>query len=283
MPKKPELLPPNYPQLLTELKELIAQTKEETKVAVARVLAEGYWHLGERITALTPDKANLGLTLDLLSRDLSIELTQLKRFLKFYELWSEGPPTAVFERLTWSHYKLLLGVSDPDEREYYLEQAQENAWAVRQLSQRIKDQAFKLQHSSTGGSRGGTLTRSTSALHIYKTRIEHVVDGDTVVVSIDLGFDVWVIKRLRLRGIDTPEMKSDNAKEARQAQEALEFVQKRLTAESVVVAQTFMVDLHGRFVADVFYLPGETDKETIFAQGRLLNQELLDAGLAQRM
>jgi micrococcal nuclease len=41
--------------------------------------------------------------------------------------------------------------------------------------------------------------------------LENVVDGDTIDVNIDLGFDVCTKQRVRLLGIDTPESRtSDN-------------------------------------------------------------------------
>ena len=39
--------------------------------------------------------------------------------------------------------------------------------------------------------------------------------------------------------------------------------------------------MYGRFLADVFYLPGEDDAEVVLAKGHYLNQELLDEGLAE--
>lgn len=42
-------------------------------------------------------------------------------------------------------------------------------------------------------------------MYRYKAQIERVVDGDTVDMLIDLGFDVWTFQRIRLLGIDTPE------------------------------------------------------------------------------
>ena len=38
--------------------------------------------------------------------------------------------------------------------------------------------------------------------------LERVVDGDTIDVNIDLGFDVCTKQRVRLLGIDTPDRKS---------------------------------------------------------------------------
>ena len=42
-------------------------------------------------------------------------------------------------------------------------------------------------------------------MYEYKATIKYIVDGDTVDVDIDLGFDVWLRdQRIRLHGIDTP-------------------------------------------------------------------------------
>lgn len=40
----------------------------------------------------------------------------------------------------------------------------------------------------------------------YDAQVENVVDGDTVDVRIDLGFETYIIERLRIRGIDTREI-----------------------------------------------------------------------------
>jgi len=44
--------------------------------------------------------------------------------------------------------------------------------------------------------------------------------------------------------------------------------------------KTDKIDLYGRYVAHVFYLPDEIDRLSVFLQGRYLNQELVDQGLA---
>ena len=47
--------------------------------------------------------------------------------------------------------------------------------------------------------------------YLYKCTVARVIDGDTVDVDIDLGFDVWLKKqRVRLAGIDTPEIRTRN-------------------------------------------------------------------------
>ena len=46
-------------------------------------------------------------------------------------------------------------------------------------------------------------------MYEYRCIIDRVVDGDTVDVHIDLGFDVWLKnERIRVHGIDTPECRT---------------------------------------------------------------------------
>lgn len=45
----------------------------------------------------------------------------------------------------------------------------------------------------------------------YRCSIVRVVDGDTIDVELDLGFGIRMIERVRLLGIDTPELYGPNA------------------------------------------------------------------------
>ena len=114
-------------------------------------------------------------------------------------------------------------------------------------------------------------------LYTYAAKVLRVIDGDTVWVEIDCGFGVSIEEKLRLRGINTPEMSSDEGVIARL------FVGERLKVGTTIVLTTSRSDLYDRYVADVFYLPEEQDAGVILAEGRYLNQELLDGGLATRV
>jgi micrococcal nuclease len=59
-------------------------------------------------------------------------------------------------------------------------------------------------------------------LYEYKAITTRVVDGDTIDVDIDLGFEVHVHTRLRLAGIDAPEMRGKEKKEGKKAKAFLE-------------------------------------------------------------
>lgn len=53
-------------------------------------------------------------------------------------------------------------------------------------------------------------------LYTYKSKIIRVVDGDTVDLNIDLGFNIWTQQRIRLLAVDSPERKRDGFEESTQ-------------------------------------------------------------------
>ena len=84
-------------------------------------------------------------------------------------------------------------------------------------------------------------------MYEYNCKIDRVVDGDTVDVDIDLGFDVWMLKqRIRLYGVDTPESRTRDKVEKVFGNLAKEFVEKRLPAGSKQVLRT-KLDGKGKF------------------------------------
>ena len=66
-------------------------------------------------------------------------------------------------------------------------------------------------------------------MYEYKVRIVKVVDGDTVDVDIDLGFDVWLKnQRVRLYGIDTPESRTRDLEEKKYGKAATAYLTEKL-------------------------------------------------------
>ncbi|NLE65303.1 MAG: hypothetical protein GX606_05260 [Elusimicrobia bacterium] len=105
--------------------------------------------------------------------------------------------------------------------------------------------------------------------YVYEAFVDRVVDGDTLLVEVDLGFGVCVKERLRLRGVDAPELKTSEGVRAR------EFVWTLLPRGTKVLIRSYKTDIYGRFVVDLLHPGGDG--------GLFLNQELLDRGLAVRM
>jgi len=63
-------------------------------------------------------------------------------------------------------------------------------------------------------------------MYRYKARLNRIIDGDTIDVSIDLGFDVKIKQRVRLYGINTPEVRTKDLKEKERGIEATEYLKR---------------------------------------------------------
>lgn len=86
---------------------------------------------------------------------------------------------------------------------------------------------------------------------VYNAILERVIDGDTIDVTLDLGFDVKLHKqRCRLNGIDTPESRTRNLEEKALGLKAKERLQE-LCAEKLVI-QSHGKGKYGRILATPF-------------------------------
>ena len=70
-------------------------------------------------------------------------------------------------------------------------------------------------------------------MYEYNATIRRVVDGDTVDVTLDLGFDILYNSRIRLHGIDTPESRTRDLEEKKYGLAAKAFVEAYLPVGSI--------------------------------------------------
>jgi micrococcal nuclease len=94
----------------------------------------------------------------------------------------------------------------------------------------------------------------------YVRKVENIVDGDTIDVLIDLGFDILFQSRVRLAGIDTPESRTKDLKEKALGLESKEYLKKHLKDAKSVVIKTEKMDSsekYGRILGWV-YVNGDT-------------------------
>ena len=92
--------------------------------------------------------------------------------------------------------------------------------------------------------------------YIYRAKLERVVDGDTIDALIDVGFDIWVKKRIRYMGIDTWESRTRDLEEKAKNKELLMEVSSksgyfRLKSHGVgkygrVLGEIFIQDVDGK-------------------------------------
>ena len=95
----------------------------------------------------------------------------------------------------------------------------------------------------------------------FVEEVKNVVDGDTIDVVIDLGFDILFASRVRLAGIDTPESRTTDKAEKALGIEAKEYLKKQLKdAKSVVIRTEKMnsSEKYGRILGWV-YINGESE------------------------
>ena len=112
-----------------------------------------------------------------------------------------------------------------------------------------------------------TTDRTPESLFTYQAFIERIVDADTLLVKIDLGFETRIRQYLRLRGIDAPELSTAEGKKAR------DFVKRKLANVAHIILTSSHSDKYDRYLADVFY---DEPAEEVY-----LNQRLLDEALAE--
>ena len=95
----------------------------------------------------------------------------------------------------------------------------------------------------------------------FVKEVKNVVDGDTIDVVIDLGFDILFASRVRLAGIDTPESRTTDKAEKALGIEAKEYLKKQLKDAKSVVIRTEKMDSsekYGRILGWV-YVNGESE------------------------
>jgi micrococcal nuclease len=84
-------------------------------------------------------------------------------------------------------------------------------------------------------------------MYEYSCKVERVVDGDTIDVVLDLGFDILYKSRVRLYGIDTPESRTRNLDEKARGKMAAAFLKDAINNGKKVVIQTKLKDSRGKF------------------------------------
>ena len=86
---------------------------------------------------------------------------------------------------------------------------------------------------------GMTPPSRKSCYHFRVIEIDRVVDGDTIDVTIDLGFDLYKKERVRVAGVDTPEKRTRNLEEKELGIDATYWLQEKL--ESAVAGDDDLV------------------------------------------
>ena len=108
-------------------------------------------------------------------------------------------------------------------------------------------------------------------------KINRVVDGDTIDVTIDLGFDLYKKERVRVAGVDTPEKRTRDKEEKELGIDATNWLKKKLEdalkGEDNLVIRTELVGGVGKYgrLLGWLYL-GDAESS--------LNEQMIEQGYA---
>jgi len=209
-------------KVATEIRDLIESARAHVSVTANLAMVSLYWNIGRIITQDIQEsekRAEYGTTL---LKELARVLTEeygagysranLQDMRRFFELFgicqplaskfaeaeicqppanesSSGRPVIDFHkhfRLGWTHYRMLLGISDPIQRRFYFEQAANQRWSKREFRRQIDRGLFERV----------TLSRDTPRLVAQEKQAEPA----EVVRYEDIFKDPYVLDFLGLKG-----------------------------------------------------------------------------------
>ena len=123
--------------------------------AINVALVQRNWLLGKRIAEEHVDEEGHAEYGKQIIQSLSDRLTEqygkgfdfsnLYKYLRFYRAFPilDTLCPKLYNMLSWSHFRTLLQVGDPAEREWYLNEAMEQTWSVRTLQRNISSQYYR--------------------------------------------------------------------------------------------------------------------------------------------
>ena len=107
--------------------------------------------------------------------------------------------------------------------------------------------------------------------------IDRVLDGDTIDVTIDLGFDLYKKERVRVAGVDTPEKRTRDKKEKEPGLDATNWLKEKLDGalrgDDELIIRTELVGgvgKYGRLLGWLYVGDGDTS----------LNEQMIEEGYA---
>jgi hypothetical protein len=139
--------------LLRELRGLIAETRADVARAVNAGLVALNWRIGRRIRTeiLRERRAEYGEHIvSALGRQLAVEFGRgfseknLRHMVRFAEVFpDERIVSALRRQLSWTHFRSLIYLSDPLQRDFYAEMCRLEGWSTRTLEKKISGLLFE--------------------------------------------------------------------------------------------------------------------------------------------
>jgi predicted nuclease of restriction endonuclease-like (RecB) superfamily len=139
--------------LVSEIKTIIEQSKQQLAVAVNATISMLYWQIGNRINTeiLKNQRAEYGKEIIVsLSKQLELEYgkgwgeKQLRQCMQFASVFKEKEIVYTLCReLSWSHLRLISHMEDPLKRTFYIEMCKLEKWSFRTFRERTKSMLYE--------------------------------------------------------------------------------------------------------------------------------------------
>ena len=139
------------PALLTAIHGIITQAQDRAIRSVDAERVRMYWQIGQTIFEEEQhgeDRAAYG---NFLIKGLAKALQpqfgsgfsgrQLHWYVQFYRTFPNM--NALRSQFSWTHYRKLIQLENPDKREFYVAEATRNNWSARQLERQVNSQLFE--------------------------------------------------------------------------------------------------------------------------------------------
>ena len=138
-------LPSDNPALLQAIRDVLGQARQYLQQTVNHAMVQAYWQIGRLIV----EEEQRGKTrseygkqqLKALSQQLTKEfgkgfdtsnLSNMRRFYLAFPIYD-----AVRHKLSWTHYRRLIRIENPQAREWYMQEAIDQSWSARALDRQV--------------------------------------------------------------------------------------------------------------------------------------------------
>ncbi|MFZ2967973.1 MAG: PDDEXK nuclease domain-containing protein [Sulfuricurvum sp.] len=144
-------------ELLTNIRNLLIESRGKLQQTVNTVMVQTYWHIGRMIVEEEQQgeqraqygKAQLEQIANVLTQEFGkgFDVTNLRKMRQFYQLFPIRDSVRL--ELSWTHYRVLIRVENLKAREWYIAESIANNWSVRALERQISTLYYERLLSSS--------------------------------------------------------------------------------------------------------------------------------------
>lgn len=142
------------PHLLDDVRNILHDARNKAYTAANAAMVDAYWRIGQRIVETEQGGAARAEYGSQLIRNLAralgeefgrgVSVANLKNFRQFYLTFPDaGKSYALRSELSWTHWRLIMRVENPQARDYYVEETAQQQWTSRVLERAIETRSFE--------------------------------------------------------------------------------------------------------------------------------------------